>query len=223
MRHIKAGRADPAVKFSQFMTQRVAELGVEVRERLVEQQEAWLHDNGARQRHALLLPAGQLPRHAVHQAGKITDFKRMGDAARALVLRDLLHLQAETEIFGNRHMREKRIGLKNHGDVTRFRRRLIDTLAAQPDFASRRLADAGEDAQKRGLAAARGAENGDEFAPLDSDRHGMKRPAQTVILADIADLEFTHGEAPSWLRPRLPDRLAVSSPTVRSIRAGVTG
>ena len=60
----RAGRGeDPRQLLAQFLAQLVVEIG----ERLVEQHEVGVLDDGARQRRALLLAAGKLERRAVEQ------------------------------------------------------------------------------------------------------------------------------------------------------------
>ena len=60
VRHVDRRDAEPVLQLAQLDAHVGAQLGVEVRERLVEQQHRGLEHEGARQRDALLLPAGEL-------------------------------------------------------------------------------------------------------------------------------------------------------------------
>ncbi len=62
----------------------VAQPGVEIGERLVEQQEPRLDDQRAGQRHALLLAAGKLARQAVLEPDKLHLVEHLAHAALAL-------------------------------------------------------------------------------------------------------------------------------------------
>src|SRR5947207_1919282 len=58
------GEAEPARQAADLRLHGLAQLAVERAERLVEQQQARVEDDGASQRHALLLAARELPRQA---------------------------------------------------------------------------------------------------------------------------------------------------------------
>ena len=60
VRHVDRRDAETVLQLAQLHAHVGAQLGVEVRQRLVEQQHRWLEHEGARERHALLLPAGKL-------------------------------------------------------------------------------------------------------------------------------------------------------------------
>jgi len=60
MRHVNHGDAKPLLKGANFATQILAQLGVEIGQRLVEQAHRRFGDQGASKRHPLLLAARQL-------------------------------------------------------------------------------------------------------------------------------------------------------------------
>ena len=68
MRHQQRGHAERALQLLQLDLQLLAQLAVERAQRLVEQQDVGLEDDGAGQRHALLLAARELRRPAILQA-----------------------------------------------------------------------------------------------------------------------------------------------------------
>ena len=77
-----------------------------------------LHDQGARQRHPLLLPAGELVRIAVVVVGEADDAELLFDELADLVLLMLaLHLQRIGDVVEHGHMRPDGIGLEDHAEV----------------------------------------------------------------------------------------------------------
>ena len=84
----------------------LAQLGVEIGQRLVEQQHVRPDRKRARERDTLLLAAGKLARQST---GKRLEPYQTQSFARAyldLGLGELAHLQPERDIFRHRHVRE---------------------------------------------------------------------------------------------------------------------
>ena len=94
-----------------------AELGVEIRERLVEQEHLRLADDRPAERHALPLAAGELARTAFEERFDREDFGRFADAAFDLGPRRAAHFQAERHVLVDRHVRVEGVVLEDHGDV----------------------------------------------------------------------------------------------------------
>ena len=95
MRHQQRGDAERALQLLQLDLQLLAQLAVERAQRLVEQQDVGLEDDGAGQRHALLLAAGKLRGPADLQAieaHELQRIERLGAGHRAA---DLAHAQGE--------------------------------------------------------------------------------------------------------------------------------
>ena len=109
----------------------LAQMRVERRQRLVEQQHARLADDGAGERHALALAAGQL-RHARAESCRRGRPCRALSATRLLLLGagELAQRQAEADILRDVHMREQRIVLEHGVDrpVERPERRDVAAL-----------------------------------------------------------------------------------------------
>ena len=75
--------------------------------------------------------------------------------------------EAKGDVFAHAHMRVERVVLEDHGDVTILRRQVVGAGAADMDVAAIRMFEPGDQAQQRGLAAARRADDDDELARLD--------------------------------------------------------
>jgi hypothetical protein len=112
----------------------VAELGVQVRQRLIEQEHRRIAHDGPADGDALALAAGKLIGTAVEQ---MVDLQQVGGLLHApidLGPRRLRHFQAEGHVLAHAHARIKRIGLKHHGDAAILRLLPGDVPAADPDL-----------------------------------------------------------------------------------------
>ena len=75
-----------------------------------------------------------------------------------------------------------------------------DLAPVEHDAAAGRPVEAGDDAQQRGLAAARRAEDGDEVVVADAEIGRLQRPRRCVALArregarDLIDRELGHAK-----------------------------
>ncbi len=178
-----------------------AQLDVEVRERLVEQQQVGLRRQRARQRDALLLSARQLVRILVPVAGEPDDLDALGRAPHALGAGAAV--QPEGDVVGDGEMREQGVVLEHHADAALLRghgqvaRR--DHLAGDADLAARHRLEAGDAAQDGGLAAARGAEQAADVAARERERQPAHDLVLAVRLSDGVELQHdgarfgTHG------------------------------
>ena len=179
MRDEQGGDAEAALQPLQLDLHLVAQLGVEIGQRLVEQQNARLGRDGAGDRDALLLAAGELPRIArrrSRRAGRAPSASL--DAPRRVSARDTLSAARPKATFSNtRQMRKQRIGLEDEADAALVRRQAGDVVAApirmRPWLGS---IEPGDHAQDRGLAAAGRSEQRDELALARSSARRRARP-----------------------------------------------
>src|SRR5450830_348775 len=98
-----------------------------------------------------------------------------------LFCRQLAQLRTEHHVFFHRQPRQHVAGLKNHADL---RRRPFDRLVVDQHFAFVVRHQTGDDTQQSALAAAAGAEDGDEFPFADRQRDVFERV--DGVLAGIA-------------------------------------
>lgn len=99
--------AQPVLEVCQLAAHVLAQAGVEVRQRLVEQQQVGLDDDGAGKRHALLLAARQLCRLAPAISLQPHGRQRALHPGFALGPRHPAHGQAEGDVLGHRHVRKR--------------------------------------------------------------------------------------------------------------------
>ena len=151
-------------------THLLAQRGVQIGQRLVQQQHGGPDHDRAGQRHPLLLAAGEFGRIAVGQMAHVHDFQHLADAALDLGLGDLAQLQAERDVLLDRHVRPDRVALEDHRHLPPVRRHRArgrgKNLAVHLDGAERGIDEARDHPQRRGLAAAGRPEQRDEFSGL---------------------------------------------------------
>jgi hypothetical protein len=163
------------------------QLLVERAQRLVHQQDARVEHDRPRDRHALLLAAGELLRiaafvtaqlHEVEHALHLRPPRRAADAAL---------LQGEADILGHRQMREQRVALEHHADVAAIGWQGGDRLRVDEDLAGARPLEPGDQHQRGRLAGAGGAEEGDELACGDVEVEGGDGAVRPVAFGDAGE------------------------------------
>ena len=144
-----------------------AQLGVEVRQRLVHQEHLRLAHDRPTHRHPLALPARQLGRLAIEVLLEVEDAGRLAHPPGPLFLRHPLHLEVEADVLGDRHVRVQGVGLEHHRDVAVLRRQRGDVAIADVDRPLVDRLEPGQHPQRRRLAASRRADEHEELAVGD--------------------------------------------------------
>ena len=114
-----------------------AQFGVEIGQRLVEQEHLGIAHDGAAHGDALALAAGELLRPAREQFGDVEDAGGVVDALLDLGLGKFAQLEAERHVFADRHVRIERVVLEHHGDVAVLRRQVVDHRRRRSRFRRR--------------------------------------------------------------------------------------
>ncbi len=229
MRHVDERRAQLVLDTLELQLHLLAELHVERAERLVEQECRGAVHERAGEGHALLLTARQLRRLALVVPGKPDQVEHLADPAAPFVLRDLLELQAVRDVLAHRHVREQRVVLEAHVDLALVGRDADHICATQQDRPGVGLLEAGDHPHRRGLAAARRAEQGDELALGDLERDvvdGAHVPEglRHALDADRGPVVHRHPSlvaavATGRSGPSSSNTSATPSPNARSVRA----
>ena len=162
--HINGGDADPLLELLDLLARRGAQFGVEVGERLVEQERGRLAHQRARQRDTLALAAGELTRPPVEKMPNAEQLRRPLDLLFDLGVGNALRPQRKGDVLAHGVMRIEAVALKHHRHAAGARRNIVDDVAADHEVAARLLLKPADDAQKRRLAAARRAEQHHELA-----------------------------------------------------------
>ncbi|CFE02812.1 Uncharacterised protein [Bordetella pertussis] len=147
---IDHGRAPLGEQAGQLFAQGFAQLVVQVDQRFVQQHQRRVLDQRARQRHALLLAAGQFGRIAVQQ---VLDMQAFGHGPHAR--RDIggaAQAQRRGDVVGHPHRRVVDELLVHHGDVALAHRHAGDIGPVDQHLALGGAVQPGHDAHHRGLA-----------------------------------------------------------------------
>jgi hypothetical protein len=146
---------------------RPPQLRIEVRQRLVEQEDRGLEHQRARHRDALLLAAGELRRQPVAEARQSEHLELRHRERARLRLVGGRRQRAVADVLQHRHVRKERIRLEHHADVALVRGAQRDVGAADRNAAARHRLEARDHPQRRRLAAARGTQQRHELARRD--------------------------------------------------------
>ncbi len=119
----------------QFVAHREADLGVEVGERLVEQQHRRIDRQRPPQRDALALAAGKRGHLTILIAGKTEDREHRLDLGVDLGPVRAAQPEAVTDVLVDGHVRPERIGLEDHRHAALLGRKPGDILSTQQDRA----------------------------------------------------------------------------------------
>ena len=190
--------ADRAVDVLELRPHLLAQLRIEVRQRLVEQQDLRRIGDGAGERDALLLAARELVGIAVADRVEPHLLQSPHDLAVAFGAGHVAHLQAVGDVLGHRHVRPHRVALEHHAEVAlvgRHRvagRRIGDETVAEPDRAAVRLEKAGDQVEHGGLAAAGRSQHRGHLAVLELDRDAAHRRPRSEALAKSVQAYACH-------------------------------
>ena len=101
--------------------------------------------------------------------GQVEDLRRGLNALADLGLRNSRDLEREAHVVRDGHVGVQRVGLEHHRDVAVLGLNVGDVAVANPDLALVDVLEAREHAQRRGLSAARGANENEELTVFDED------------------------------------------------------
>ncbi len=193
MRDVDRRHAEIALDAGDLRAHLHPQARVEVRQRLVHQEDPWLAHDRAAHRDALALAAGELAWLALQQVGEAERLARALDAAADLRLRSAARTEAEGDVLEDRHVRIERVVLEDHRDVAPPRVELVDRLVADRDLAGGDLLEAGDHPQGGRLAAAGGADEDHELAGFDLEREVVERRDAVVDLRHAVERDGRGG------------------------------
>jgi hypothetical protein len=93
-----------------------------------------------------------------------------------------LHAQAKCHVLEHAHVAKQRVVLEHKAHVALAHVHVGRVFAAEENVALVGRLQPGNDAQQRGLAAARGAQQGDQFAGLYVQTHVLQRVKVAELL-----------------------------------------
>src|SRR5690606_30920035 len=189
VRDEEEGDAGGGLEVTELGADLATELRIERGEWLIEQEDAGAVDEGAGEGDALALSARQPHGGAVCQIGDACEFEDLGDAAVDLRGRDPSHAQSEGDVRAHVHVREQRIGLEDRVDRALVGRRAGRGLSGEKDLAAIGVVKSRDDPEGGRFPAARGSEQGEEFAVPDGERHALQRGDPSEASVNSAQLD----------------------------------
>ena len=185
---VDGGGLQPLVQGLDLRAHGDAQLGIEVGERLVEEEDLRIAHDGASHGDALALAARELARIAVEKLAQAEDLGGAVDAGLDLGLGRPLQLEREGHVVGDRHMRVERIVLEHHRDVALLGRNVVHDLRADAKLAAGHAFQSRDHAQEGGFAAAGRPDQDHELAVLDLDGDTVNDRDGSEVLSNVADL-----------------------------------
>ena len=206
---VDRGDAEFPLHLLQLVAQLHPQLGVQVGQRLVHADDGRLGHQGAGDGHALLLAAGELGYRLgqllVGQVDLPCDGVYLFLDFRLI---QLLDLQAECDVVPHRHRGKQGVALEHDADVALLYGHAGDVLPLHVHAAGRGLDEPGDGAQRGGLAAAGGPQEGEELPLLHVNVDGMQRYKIIEFDHDVLQLDHAHrsfsGFASSYTRAGAP-------------------
>ena len=218
--HVDHGRAQALVQLGDLQAHLDPQLGVEVRQGLVEEEDLGLAHDRPADRDPLALAARELLGLAAEQRLQVQDPGRGLDPLLDQRRVAAGHLEAEAHVLGHGHVRVEGVGLEDHGHAALRGVDVVDHLAADRDGPGRGLLEPGDHAQQGRLAAARGPDEDAELALVDLQRDVVDDVDRTEALMHLRDLQSRHGLPPfGWaVAPQVPGsmRTAASAAIARA-------
>ena len=194
--HVDRGDAQAALHLGDLGAHLTAELGVQVGQRLVEQERVGLADQRTAHGHTLALTAGEVAGLAVQVVVELEHLRGLGHLGLDLVLgelRLLVQAQRERDVLEHRQVRVERVVLEHHGEVAVLGRHLVDAPLADREVAVGDVLEAHDHAQQGGLAAAGGAHEDHELAVGDVQVDALHRVEAVVVgLVDVVQGDGGH-------------------------------
>ncbi len=188
MGDIDGGGLQPLVHQLDLGAHLHSQLGVEVRQRFVEQIDLRPPRQRAPHGDPLLLATGQLRGLASEQ---VFDLQQLGHPRYFLLdLRagHLAHLQTEGDVVAHAHRRVQRVGLEHHGDIPILGAGITDVGAIDANLAAGDGLQPGDAVHQRGFATTGRPDQDQELTVVDLQvdvLQGVGQPAG-VAFADIA-------------------------------------
>ena len=167
------------------------QVGVEARERLVEQHQRRLRCQGARQRDPLTLATRQLVWIAIAIVGHPDELEHLHRPRAGVAVTD-----AELDVRRHRQVREQGVLLEHqpHPPLLRGDRGadVVDGSSSQADLSAVDRVETGDRAQQRRLAAATRPDKPEHLVITDAERHVVERDDVTETLRDVFEVERGH-------------------------------
>ena len=189
--NVDEGALDLVAQLNKLGTHLVTQLGVQVGQRLVHQEDLGVTHDGAADGDTLALTARERLGLTVEVLGDAQDLGSGANLAVNLVFGDLLELERKRHVLVHRHVGVQSVALEHHGDVAILGRHVVDALAVDEHVARGNVLQAGDHAHRRGLTAARGANEDDKLLVVDGEVEVLY--CEHAILGNLEVVLLLHG------------------------------
>ena len=193
------GQPQPRLQVHQFELGFLAQLPIERRHGLVEEQNLRALSERTGQRHALTLAPRELVRPPATETFELDERQHFVDPRRNGGLGETILAQPECDVPGDTEMREQGIALKHHVDGPSMRRHRRDVAAVEHNAALVGHLEPGQQAQQGGLAASRRTEQGEELVAVDVEAQPIDRGDFAKVLGNVLEAHQRRGRR---IRPR---------------------
>ena len=167
--NVDEGALDLVAQLDELSTHLITELGVQVGQRLVHQEDLGVTHDGAADGDTLALTAGERLRLTVEVLGDTQDLGGGANLAVDLVFGDLLELERKCHVLVHRHVGVQGVALEHHGDIAVLGSDVVDALAIDEHVARGDVLQTGDHAHRRGLTAARRANENDKLLVMHGE------------------------------------------------------
>ncbi len=186
---VEEGDAEVALESAEFDLKLLAELEIEGGERFVEEQDPGSVDERPGEGDALLLAAGQLVGATSREIADLDEGHGFVDAAVEFGTGHALHAQPEGEVVADVEMREEGVGLEDGVDGAPVGGDGKGVEAVEPELTGVGEVESGDEAEEGGLAAAGGAEEGEELAGGDGEADVVEGGDGAEAAGQVAGLD----------------------------------
>ncbi len=133
---------------------------------------------------------------AIEETLELEERRPLFHATLDLRLWPAVHPQTEPDVVANGHVREHRVALEHHRDLTRARGKVGHIAVADEHLAIVNVLEPGDTAEQRRLAAAGRAEQHEELAVLHFEADIAERGGLAVGLGEVLDADPRHQRPP---------------------------
>src|ERR1039457_2851596 len=194
--HVHGREGERAQKTEKLRPEVLPELGVERGERFVEEENARPEREGARERHALLLAAGEPVDRPAPEVSHPDRLENLAGARHPLGFSHAARPEPERPVLEHREMRKERVTLENHPDVALLGGDVRDVPPVKEDLTCIRIGEPRDHPERRALPRGARPEEGGDPALREDVAHGRDGGSpRTVGLRQPAHFQL-HDESP---------------------------
>src|SRR5579884_324640 len=181
---VNCGAGKRAAELHELPAHVHAKLGIEMRERFVEQENARIAEHRSCKRSALAFAAREARGTVPKMRRNVERACNVANACVDLRSTRALHAQRECEVFVNRHVRKQRVVLKNKRHSTVLRRNAEQIASVERERSALGRLKTRDQAQQAGFPGTAWTENDQRFTVRNGKRNAAKAASLMQILRE---------------------------------------